>query len=63
MLNSGTSLHITSHKEIMTNYVDNDFGKVYLTNGQSLDVIGIGDVSIKQPNGSVWKLQKIRYIL
>ena len=24
----------TSHKEIMTNYVDNDFGKVYLADGQ-----------------------------
>ena len=46
----------------MTNYVDNDFDKVYLADGQSLDVMDIGDVSIKQPNGSVWKLQKVRYI-
>ena len=56
VLDSGSSFHTTSHKEIITNYVDNDFGKVYLANGQSLDVMGIRDVSIKQPNGSVWKL-------
>ena len=37
----------------MINYVDSDFGKVYLADGQSLDTMGIGDVSIKQPNGSV----------
>ena len=53
MLDSGTSFHTTSHKEIMTNYVDSDFSMVYLVDGQSLDVMGIGDVSIKQPNGSV----------
>ena len=46
----------------MTNYVANDFGKVYLADGQSLDVVGIRDVCIKQLNGSVWKLQKVRYI-
>ena len=62
MLDSGASFHTTSHKEIMTNYVDNDFRKVYLADGQSLDVMGISDVSIKQPNSSVWKLQKVRYI-
>ena len=47
----------------MTNYVDNDFDKVYLADGQSLDVTCTGDISIKQPNGFVWKLQKVRYIL
>ena len=53
VLDLSASFHTTSHKEIMTNYVDNDFGKIYLTDGKSLDVMGIGDVSIKQPNGSV----------
>ena len=46
----------------MTNYVANDFSEIYLADRQSLDIIGIGDVSIKQPNSFVWKLQKIRYI-
>ena len=47
MLDSGASFHTTSHKEIITNYVDSDFDKVYLVDGQSLDVMSIGDISIK----------------
>ena len=39
-----------------------DFGKVYLANGESLNILGLGDVRIKQPNGSVWILQKVRHI-
>ena len=46
----------------MTNYVTNDFSKVNLADGQSLDVMGIRDVSIKQLNNFVWKLQKVKYI-
>ena len=47
MLDLGALFHTTSHQEIMTNYVTNDFGKVYLANGQSQDVVGIRDVCIK----------------
>ena len=39
-----------------------DFAKVYLANGESLNIVGLGDVKIKQPNGSVWILQKVRHI-
>ena len=53
MLDLGATFHTTTYKEIMTNYVDNDFHKVYLVDGQSLDVVGISDVSIKQSNSSV----------
>ena len=33
VLDSGASFHTTSHKEIMTNYVDNDFDNFYLADG------------------------------
>ena len=62
VLDSGASFHTTSHQEIMTNYVALDFGKVYLANGESLNIMGLGDVRIKQPNGFVWILQKVRHI-
>ncbi|RVW71138.1 Retrovirus-related Pol polyprotein from transposon TNT 1-94 [Vitis vinifera] len=39
--------------------VDNDFGKVYLADGSALDVVGLGDVRISLPNGSVWLLEKV----
>ena len=35
---------------------------MYLANGSALDVVGIGDVRILLPNGSVWLLEKVRYI-
>ena len=54
--------HITPHREIIQNYVEGNFGKVYLADGSALDVVGMGDVRILLPNGSVWLLEKVRYI-
>ncbi|RVW71155.1 Retrovirus-related Pol polyprotein from transposon TNT 1-94 [Vitis vinifera] len=42
--------------------VDSDFGKVYLADGSALDVVGLEDVRISLPNGSVWLLEKVRHI-
>ena len=47
----------------MENYVAGNHGKVYLADGEPLDTIEIGDVRLKMPNGSVWKIQKVRHIL
>ena len=47
VLDSGTSFHTTSHQEIITNYVASDFGKVYLANGEYLNIVGLGDIRIK----------------
>ncbi|KAL6312513.1 hypothetical protein AAG906_033332 [Vitis piasezkii] len=59
VLDSGASFHTTPHREIIQNYVVGDFGKVYLANGSALDVVGLGDVRISLPNGSVWLLEKV----
>ena len=58
----GVSFHTTPHREIIQNYVASDFGKVYLADGLALDVMGMGDVRILLPNGSVWLLEKVRHI-
>ena len=34
-----------------------------MTDGSALDVVGMGDVQILLPNGSVWLLEKVRHIL
>jgi len=52
-LDSGVSFHTTPHQEIIQNYVADDFGKMYLVDGTALDVVGMGDVQILLPNGSV----------
>ena len=38
------------------------FGKVYLADGSALDVVGLEDVRILLPNGSIWLLEKVRHI-
>ncbi|KAG6644691.1 hypothetical protein CIPAW_08G070400 [Carya illinoinensis] len=63
VLDSGASFHTTAHREIMQNYVTGDFGKVYLADGEALEIEGMGDVPINLPNGSAWLLQKVRHVL
>jgi hypothetical protein len=63
VLESGASFHTIAHREIIQNYVAGDFGKVYLVDDEALDVVGMGDVCITLPNGSVWLLQKVRHVL
>ena len=62
-MDSGVSFHTIPHREIIQNYVAGDFGKVYLADGSALDVVGMGDIRILLPNGSVWLLEKVRHIL
>ena len=62
VLDSEASFHTTPHREIIQNYITGDFGKVYLADGSALDVVGMGDVRILLPNGSVWLLEKVRNI-
>ena len=35
---------------------------MYLADGLALDVVGMGDVQILLPNGSVWLLEQVRHI-
>ena len=35
---------------------------MYLADGSTLDVVGMGDIQILLPNGSVWLLEKVRHI-
>ena len=59
VLDSEASFHTTPHHEIIQNYVDGDFGKVYLADREALDAVGMGDVRIILPNGFVWLLEKV----
>ena len=53
VLDSGASFHTTSQRDLLENYVAGNHGKVYLADGEPLDVIGIRDARLKIPNGSV----------
>ena len=61
-MDSGASFHTTPHREIIQNYDPGDFGKVYLVDGSTLVVVGLGYIWILLPNGYVWLLEKVRHI-
>lgn len=63
VLDLGTSFHITTHREIIENYVSRNYGKLYVKYGKPLDIMGVGDICLKMSNDSMWKIHKVRYIL
>ncbi|KAE8708902.1 Detected protein of unknown function [Hibiscus syriacus] len=62
ILDSGASFHSTSCQEIMENYVSGDFGKVHLADDETLKIVGKGDIRLKLPNQTTWKLTGVRHI-
>ncbi|PON34519.1 hypothetical protein PanWU01x14_343800 [Parasponia andersonii] len=62
ILDSGASFHTTAHRDVLENYVTGNYGKVYLADGELLDIVGMGDIRLKMSNGSVWKIQKVRHV-
>ncbi|KAG6525408.1 hypothetical protein ZIOFF_015364 [Zingiber officinale] len=63
VLDSGASFHTTAQREILENYVAGNHGKVYLADGEPLDIVGTGSIRLKMSNGVVWKIQKVRHVL
>ena len=53
MIDLDASFHTTTYRDVLENYIAESYKKVYLTDGETLDIIGIGNVSLKVPNGSV----------
>ena len=62
ILDSGESFHATPCQEIMENYVSGDFGKVHLADDETLKIVGKGDITLKLPNQTTWKLQGVRHV-
>ena len=56
VVDSGASFHTTAHHDVLKNYVAGSQRKVYLADGEPSDIVRIGDVSLKMPNGLVWKI-------
>ena len=62
ILDSGASFHATPCQEIMENYVSGDFGKVHLADDETLKIVGKGDIRLKLPNQTTWKIQGVRHV-
>ncbi|WVY98190.1 hypothetical protein V8G54_030341 [Vigna mungo] len=61
-MDPGVSFHTTPSLELLSNYVSKKFGKVYLVNGKSLDIVGISDINIRTSNESMWTLNNVKHI-
>ena len=46
----------------MENYTSGNFGKVYSIMGDSLDVVGKGDVRLKLSGNTTWILRDVKHI-
>ena len=46
----------------MENYVFGNYGKMYLRDGEPLDIVGVGDIRLKMSNGSMWKIHKVSHV-
>ena len=62
MIDLGASFHTIAHRDVLENYVVESHEKVYLANGEPLDIIRMGDISLKMFNESVWKIQRMIHV-
>jgi hypothetical protein len=62
ILDSGATIHATSHKELFTNYKTGDFGVVKMGNNDQAQMIGRGDVHLQTKNGMTLVLKSVRHV-
>jgi hypothetical protein len=58
----GASFHATPHKKYFRDYVQRDFGQIYLGDGEPCKIVGMGKVQIKLRNGNQWLLKEVRHV-
>ena len=61
VLDFGASFHATPHRDYFINYVQGDFGLVYLGDNEPCQIIGKGKVRIKLQNGNHWLLHEVSH--
>lgn len=62
VIDSGASFHATPHRKYFQDYVQGDFGMVYLGDDEPCPIVGKGKIKIKLPNGNDWMLQEVRHV-
>jgi hypothetical protein len=59
----GASFQATSHRKYFQDYVQGDFGHVYLGDDEPCQIVRTGKLKIKKKNGNQWLLKEVRHIL
>jgi hypothetical protein len=62
VLDLGASFHATPHRKYFQNYVQGDFGQVYLADDEPCQIVGMGKVKIKKKNRNQWFLKEVIHI-
>lgn len=62
VLDSGSSFHSTPCKELFRRFDSEKLEDVHLANGEHMEVMGSGEVSVKLTNGGLLKLKDVKYI-
>lgn len=62
ILDSGASFHTNAPQDIMENYVAQNYEKISLVDGLSLDIVGVEDINLKMSDELVWKITKVRHV-
>jgi hypothetical protein len=53
----GASFHATTHRKYFQDYVQGDFGQVYLSDDKPCKSVGKSEIQIKLQNGNKWILK------
>ncbi|KAH9687012.1 hypothetical protein KPL70_014605 [Citrus sinensis] len=62
ILDSGCIFHMCPFKTYFSDYHDLDGGKVIMGNNAVCKVIGMGNVSLRLHDGTIWELREVRYV-
>ena len=62
VLDSGASFHTTPHRGYFIDYVQGDFGLVYLGDNEPCQIVGKEKIKIKLQNGNHWLLHDVRNV-
>ena len=62
VLDFGSSFHATPHRGYFIDYVQEDFGLVYLGDNEPYQIVGKGKIKIKLQNGNHWLLHEVKHV-
>ena len=62
VLDSGASFHATPHRGYFIDYVQGDFGLVYLGDTKPCQIVGKGKIKIMLQNGNNWLVHEVRHV-
>ena len=62
VLDSWASFHATPHRGYFIDYVQGDFGIIYLGDNEPYHIVGKGKVKIKLQNVNHWILHEVRHV-